>query len=408
MKNILHILKILPILLSLFLLSCNNSLSDKITTFDSYSESFETIESLTKDKKIIILGECGHSDGTTFEIKSDLVKYLNSKGDYTLILEGMNPFDGAVLNGELPVLIINRSMLNIKYCWYGQWSWTKELAELADAMDKNQIDFYGMESDPSYCSYFQIAYLSNLFYSDSTMKTNLFDYNWNKLLEIDQKMHQYNDSLINESDYPYYDSSLLAMRNKLSDNDVSFNKDAVLLLIDNMLSFSNKAKCGFSLNCDSCIDCRVIIRDRQMADNVAWYINHHPEKKIIIWAANFHGAKAISKIKYGKEPDPDLYDKYTLLGEHLANMFPDQVYSIAFTSSNFDDYQADTISIEHQFDLKNANFGFLDFSKIKNIDNTAFNSTALGYHNKTGYWSKSFDAMFFIKNQKASTIIEQQ
>ena len=128
---------------------------------------------------------------------------------------------------------------------------------------------------------------------------------------------------------------------------------------------------------------------------------------MIIWAANFHGAKAISQIKYGKEPDHDLYDKYTLLGEHLANMFPDQVYSIAFTSSNFDDYQADTTSIEHQFDLKNANFGFLDFSKIKNIDNTAFNSTTLGYHNKTGYWSKSFDAMFFIKDQKKSTIIEQ-
>lgn len=111
-----YILSIIQILLSLFLLSCNNSPSDKITTFDSYSESFETIENLTKYKKIIILGECGHSDGTTFEIKSDLIKYLNSKDDYTLILEGMNPFDGAVLNGELPVLIINRSMLNIQYC----------------------------------------------------------------------------------------------------------------------------------------------------------------------------------------------------------------------------------------------------------------------------------------------------
>ena len=410
MKNILLIL---PILLSLILLSCNPPLSDKITSFDSYSESFETIENLTKDKKIIILGECGHSDGTTFEIKSDLIKYLNPKDDYTLILEGMNPFDGAVLNGELPVLIINRSMLNIKYCWYGQWSWSKELAELTDAMDKNQIDFYGMESDPSYCSYFQIAYLSNLFYSDSTMKTNLFDYNWNKLLEIDQKMHQYNDSLINESDYPYYDSSLLTMRNKLIDNDVSFNKDAVLLLIDNMLSFSNRAKCGFSLNCDSCIDCRVIIRDRQMADNVAWYINHHPEKKIIIWAANFHGAKAISQIKYGKEPNPDLYDRYTLLGEHLANMFPNQIYSVAFTSGGgevgyfYQDesypVKPDSTSVEFALKQRGINYGYLDFGTYPEFENVPFHSILLGYHNKIGKWAKSFDAIFYIREQHRAT-----
>ena len=328
----------LSLLLILFALSscCNKTsiesqLSDKFTTYNEYSESFETLADFIKDKRIVILGECGHGDGRTFEIKSEIVRYLDSVGDYTLILEGMNPFDGAILNKELPVLIINKSGLNIQNCWYGLWSQTKEAAELADAMDKNKIDFYGMDVQPSYCSYFQIAYLSNLFYSDSIMKQWLFDYNWEKLLEIDNKLHQYNDSLINESDYPYYDSSLLAMRNKLSDNDVSFNKDAVLLLIDNMLSFSHQAKCGFSITCDSCIDRGIMIRDRQMADNVAWYINHHPEKKIIIWAANFHGAKAISQIKYGKEPDPELYEKYTLLGEHLANMFPNQVYSVAFT-----------------------------------------------------------------------------
>lgn len=415
----------LSLLLILFALSscCNKTsiesqLSDKFTTYNEYSESFETLADFVKDKRVVILGECGHGDGRTFEIKSEIVRYLDSVGDYTLILEGMNPFDGAILNKELPVLIINKSGLNIQNCWYGLWSQTKEAAELADAMDKNKIDFYGMDVQPSYCSYFQIAYLSNLFYSDSIMKQWLFDYNWEKLLEIDNKLHQYNDSLINESDYPYYDSSLLAMRNKLSDNDVSFNKDAVLLLIDNMLSFSHQAKCGFSITCDSCIDRGIMIRDRQMADNVAWYINHHPEKKIIIWAANFHGAKDISHIKYGKEPNPDLYDKYTLLGEHLANMFPNQVYSIAFTSGggevgyfNQDEsypIQPDSTSVEFALRQRGINYGYLDFGSHPEFEDIPFHSILLGYHNKIGKWVKSFDAIFYIKEQhRATQVIEQ-
>ena len=413
-------LSILFVLLALLALSscCDNphvesSLADKFTAYNEPSESFETIANLVKDKRIVILGECGHGDGRTFEIKSEIVRYLDSIGDYTLILEGMNSFDGAILNKELPVLIINKSGLNIQNCWYGQWSWAKEAAELVDAIDKNQIDFYGMESEPTYCSYFQIAYLSNLFYSDSIMKQGLFDYNWKKLLEIDNKLHQYNDSLINASDYPYYDSSLLAMRNKLSDNDVSFNKDAVLLLIDNMLSFSNLAKCGFSLTCDSCIDCVNMIRDRQMADNVAWYLNHHPEKKIIIWAANFHGAKAISQIKYGKEPNPDLYDRYTLLGEHLANMFPNQIYSVAFTSGcgevgyfyQDESYpvKPDSTSVEFALQQRGINYGYFDFGSHPEFEDVPFHSILLGSHNKIGKWAKSFDAIFYIKEQHKAT-----
>ena len=393
-------------------------LAAKFTAYNEPSESFETIANLVKDKRIVILGECGHGDGCTFEIKSEIVRYLDSVGDYTLILEGMNPFDGAILNKELPVLIINTTWLSVRNSWNSLWSKTEEASKLVDAMDKHQIDFYGMDVNPSYCNNFEIAYLSNLFYSDSIMKQNMFDYNWKRLLDINKNMLNLNDSVIQDIDYQYYDSSLLAMKNKLNNENVSFNKDAVSLLIDNMLSFSNHAKCGFSNSCDSCIDCSIIIRDRQMADNVAWYLNHHPEKKVIIWAANFHGAKAISQIKYGKEPNPDLYDKYTLLGEHLANMFPNQVYSVAFTSGggevgyfNQDEsypVEPDSTSIEFALLQRGINYGYLDFGSHPEFDDVPFHGILLGYHNKIGKWAKSFDAIFYIEEQhKATQIINE-
>ena len=392
-----------------------NYVAGKFVSPDNRYDLYKLIEKYSKDKRIIILGECGHGDGRTFEIKSEIVRYLDSIGDYTLILEGMNPFDGAILNEELPVLIINTSWLNVGSSWNPLWSHTEEASKLVDAMNKHQIDFYGMDVNPSYCNYFQIAYLNNLFYSDSTMKQNLFDYNWNKLLDIDREMPQYNDPVIQDLDYQYYDSSLLAMKDKLNNENVSFNKDAVLLLIDNMLSFSNLAKCGFSNTCDSCINCGNTIRDRQMADNVAWYLNHHPEKKVIIWAANFHGAKAVSQIKYGKEPDPELYDKYTLLGEHLANMFPNQIYSVAFTSGGgevgyfYQDesypIEPDSTSVEFALLHRDIKYGYLDFGSHPEFEDVPFHSILLGYHNKIGKWAKSFDAIFFIKeNSKAHGI----
>ena len=420
MKTKLSILfTLLAIFVILALTSCcdktpvESRLAEKFTAYNEPSDSFKSLANLVKDKRIVILGECGHGDGKTFEIKSEIVKYLDSVGDYTLILEGMNPFDGAILNKELPVLIINPTWLSVRNSWNSLWSKTEEASKLVDAMDKHQIDFYGMDVNPSYCNNFEIAYLSNLFYSDSIMKQNMFDYNWKRLLDINKNMLNLNDSVIQDIDYQYYDSSLLAMKNKLNNENVSFNKDAVSLLIDNMLSFSNHAKCGFSNSCDSCIDCSIIIRDRQMADNVAWYLNHHPEKNVIIWAANFHGAKAISQIKYGKEPNPDLYDRYTLLGEHLANMFPNQIYSVAFTSGGgevgyfyqdeSEPIQPDSTSVEFALQQRGINYGYLDFGSHPEFEDVPFHSILLGYHNKIGKWAKSFDAIFYIREQHRAT-----
>lgn len=36
------------------------------------------------------------------------------------------------------------------------------------------------------------------------------------------------------------------------------------------------------------------MRDTQMAENVLWYMDQFPNEKIIVWCANFHGAKDIS------------------------------------------------------------------------------------------------------------------
>ena len=137
--NINYLLKIFRTLLlcaAIFLISScvkeydENYVAGKFVSPDNRYDLYKLIEKYSKDKRIIILGECGHGDGRTFEIKSEIVRYLDSIGDYTLILEGMNPFDGAILNEELPVLIINTSWLNVGSSWNSLWSQTEEASKL--------------------------------------------------------------------------------------------------------------------------------------------------------------------------------------------------------------------------------------------------------------------------------------
>ena len=159
------------------------------------------------------------------------------------------------------------------------------------------------------------------------------------------------------------------------------------------------------------------IRDRQMAENVTWYLNHFPERKVIIWTANFHGAKQISQINYGKEPDPELYNKYVLLGEHLEKAFPGQVYSLAFTSGGgsegffyANDSTAivpDSTSMEFQLNQRGMEYGFCDLSQRKDWADMVFNSIILGYDCKPGKWAMVFDGIFYLKeNHKAHSVQE--
>src|SRR5690625_4848166 len=75
------------------------------------------------------------------------------------------------------------------------------------------------------------------------------------------------------------------------------------------------------------------IRDKQMAKNLIWHKERNRNAKIIVWTANFQGAKKIREIRY-KEDEPDLYNDFVLLGEHLHNAYGNDVYSIAFTAAN--------------------------------------------------------------------------
>ena len=384
-------------------------LADQFMAFSDEQASFEPIKSVVKDKRIVILGEAGHADGRTFEIKPELIEYLNADNEYDVILEGMGFLDGAVLQGVLPPLCIDSNYLDVANAWYGLWSQTKEASSLVEAMRSGKVRYWGMDCQPSLSDYFLIPYLLASSPSvSSVLGGNAFD----SLMAIQDRMIGM-DTTLTHNELDYFDAKMNQTRKAL-ENEADLEKKAILdMAIDNSLAFSGQVRLGFT-EWDAQNE-GINIRDRQMAENVIWYLNHFPERKVIIWTANFHGAKQINQIKYGKEPDPELYNKYVLLGEHLEKTFPKQVYSLAFTSGGgtegyfyTNDSTAivpDSTSMEFQLRQLGMEYGFCDLSRKKDWADMAFNSTILGYDCKPGKWAKIFDGIFYLKeNYKAHEI----
>lgn len=386
-------------------------IADQFMDFSDESTSFEQIKNAVKDKRIVILGEAGHADGRTFEIKSKLIEYLNSNNEYDVVLEGMGFLDGAVLQGVLPPLCIDSNYLDVANAWNPLWSQTKEASSLVEAMRSGKVSYWGMDCNPSLGDYFLIPYLLASSPSvSSVLGGNAFD----SLMAIHDRMIGMDTTLMhNELDY--FDSKMNQARKAL-EVETELEKKAILdMAIDNALAFSGQVRLGFS-DWDAQNE-GINIRDRQMAENVIWYLNRFPERKVIIWTANFHGAKQINQINYSKEPDLDLYNKYVLCGEHLEKAFPDQVYSLAFTSGGgsegyfyANDSTAivpDSTSMEFQLSQRVMEYGFCDLSQRKDWADMAFNSTILGYDCKPGKWARAFDGIFYMKeNHKAHFVQE--
>ena len=381
-------------------------LADQFMAFSDEEASFAPIKAAVKDKRIVILGEAGHADGKTFEIKSKLIEFLNVSNEYDVVLEGMGFLDGAVLQGVLPPLCIDSNYLDVANAWYGLWSQTKEASSLVEAMRSGKVRYWGMDCQPSLSDYFLIPYLLASSPSvSSVLGGNAFD----SLMAIQDRMIGM-DTTLTHNELDYFDLKMNQARKALEE-ETDLEKKAILdMAIDNSLAFSGQVRLGFT-EWDAQNE-GINIRDRQMAENVEWYLNHFPERKVIIWTANFHGAKQINQIDYGKEPDPDLYNKYVLCGEHLEKAFPGQVYSLAFTSGGgsegyfyTNDSTAivpDSTSVEFQLGQRGMEYGFCDLSQRKDWADMVFNSTILGYDCKPGKWARAFDGIFYMKeNHKA-------
>lgn len=354
---------------------------------DYSNNDFSKLDSILGDKKIIMLGESMHSDGSTFIMKSKLIKYLHKKFGYDVVLFEAGLYDMARLNNA-------ESKIKPTNFLYPFWGDVEETNDLWSYFDKHKSISLGG---------FDIQYTGNL--SDSLRGVALRDYlkkcgininEYSSFIEVIDKLSQYTSlkykySLSNtKKDSILTDMDNIHQKLLLSKNDT----------IDNYLYSTYLRNSRDWYHCvwhnDHMSKRRFHIRDSLMAENLIYQIeNNYKNRKIIVWAANLH---IIHDNNGYKDKIP-----FASMGEYIKNKYSDSCYTLAFSSYCNDNEhgeiynKASNKSIEYLLHKLGYKSAFVDFQKMmdKHIIIRANQNM-----NLKGKWREMIDGLFFIDTMK--------
>ena len=328
---------IIPFIFLLFL-SCNkkitSALSNKMIVLETRNElpsDFKKLDRFIENKEIILLGEAAHGEGKTFEVKTQIVKYLvEEKGFNTIALEGMDFLEMEFINGRH--ILKDNLVDDFESEWYKYWNpWhpAKQLIPFENFIKKEKLSFVGIEP------YKKINAMINIDFIKTELAkskwANLNKEQWSELALIFDKINNSQKNKITIDEFEYFTSRL----QKIIDQKetILFHDDFFLQMLENLITHVNiKMNPKIFENEDDQLAYEVNQRDLQMARNLIYFKERNPNAKIIVWLANFHGAINIKEVTFA-DSDSNIYKKLTLFGEHIKNKYSDKVYSIATTSS---------------------------------------------------------------------------
>lgn len=402
---------------TIFLFSCKTPIVKKISkNLININESIETnsfdfLNQSILGKEIFIIGEASHGDGKSFELKSELVKHLVEKKNYDVFaFEGRDFFEMEYINGRPSLEGVFD--ISFKQNWVRKWSpWgpSKQIQTLVNLFFKGDLEYIGLEPCNSKSSLIAFNYLKNQL---NFLNLNFYDpEQWELLSMIHKNINSYENTVSIEQ-YKYYIETLENLYYKLSESN---NSEIFFLIqiIENSITSAKIARLESHSMTEDELNESVNIRDSQMAKNLIWYKKIHQKSKIIVWMANFHAAKKLSVVDYA-DGDIARYSKFTVFGEHIIEKYGPIVFSLGLTSSkgkskmpyNFEGVEEITIkapdnSLEKELDLKNINYGYIDFNELKKrkpkLKESKFNSIMLGYINQDGKWLNVFDGLLYIR-----------
>ncbi|TWI08356.1 erythromycin esterase [Flavobacterium cauense R2A-7] len=408
------------LIVAVLCISCNKKitteLSRKMIPLDSENsvpDDFSKLDQFIESKEIILLGEAAHGEGKTFEVKTQIVKYLvEKKGFNTIALEGMDFLQLEYINGRS--VLKNNLADNFESDWYGYWNpWNpaKQLMPFETFIKSKKISLVGIESYQKITAIINIDFIKNELEKSNWSSLNKDQ--WEKLSPIFDKI-QNNEKPLTIAEYDFF--TLQLQRIIESNETIFFGDNFFTQMLENLIThvsmeFNPKT---FS-NEDEESAYRVRTRDYQMARNLIYFKERNPKAKIIVWLANFHGATNLKEVTFA-DGDPEMYSKFTVFGEHIKNKYSDKVYSIATTSTRgFSKMPynkgveetkiiAPKESLEFELDKRKFNFGYIDFREIykKNPEkrDEIFNSIMLGHYNQKGKWLQLFDGLLYIKENE--------
>lgn len=358
-----------------------------ITPIDSANYDLSFLKEKIGDKRIVMLGEINHGDGTTFEHKTKVIEYLHKEMGFNVVAFEA-PFAELEYLNEYNIYNID----SFKRRNYAMWKATYEMDAFYELAKENTLKLTGFDSKHVSGRTFiadSIAHYFNLQPDDNfeLMKTMI-------RLEFVIK-DSLNSFEINQ--LSTYLKSVQEKRPVVNNLHTTFWAKTVQCLNAHLVTivhiFNNQRKALES-------------RDDQMANNLNWLLDAYNDEKIIVWAANFHIAKNLQHV-YNKRL------RQKVMGDFISSYSDEEFYSILFLHEkgsyyySYNEEKQSSIkkkkknSLEAQLGAKN-NLAFIDF-KIPLKRKLNINAISHFHTVKTDKWNEIANGFYFIKESKPCT-----
>jgi erythromycin esterase len=355
---------------------------DEITSLDSedYSD-LEFLKPLLKNKRIVSLGENFHSVGDYRTIKTRLIKYLHEELGYDAV-----GFESGLGESEM---VMNSKDLSAKQMmeysvlpvWHSQE--TLELFEYIKEQKEtdNPLDLFGF--DMQFTSMYFIEYMAQwLEKIDEKVAEDYYNMETEFLQSYYTLINKYGFDTGHREKYQKiidqysldYQEVIEYIEDNRSELEAIYRKNN--MLVDSALrTLKNRMNIVRMSMVDNVEGYE--IRDVIMADNVKWYTEANPDKKIILWAHNDHIAKNTSRMITLEEGE--WINSFVSMGEVLNKELSRDMYAIGFymqggkasaiiTGEPFDIPPVPRDSLEEIISRSGYKTSFVDLSRHKKED----------------------------------------
>ena len=304
----------------------NNAINlNRVADGDENFDGYNALDTLLEGIEIVMLGEQSHQDGTTFETKIKLIKYLHQELGFEVLAFESSLYECAKAWDN--IMAGQDIRLNLGKAVNTFWSPLEEFRELTDYLEAT------LDTDrPLLVQGFDNQLSGGI--ADGLFVKELREYleRVQPSLVNDELLHRLDADLIKKLWYLefqkfkkkdakaiiQYLQQLTQALAKLQTTESTY----WVRHLTNTSKFISDIKLGTGH------------RDEEMAKNLGWLKEKFPGKKIICWGATSHFLYHASEVKLvnSNKSIEAYYQQIKTMGEYLREEYGEKVFTIGFTA----------------------------------------------------------------------------
>ena len=390
------------------------------SSIDPNDDDFSDLRPLKKligDARVVQLGEQSHGDGTCFETKIRLIKFLHQEMGFDILA-----FESGLYDCEVAWRQFKDGQAGLeaaKQGVFGIWTGSGQTSELWSYLATQANSDLPLRLTGFDCQFTAPGSSNNLLDELKSLPekfgvANLEEEDWVTLTDGLEAIFASQQPEVSKDAFL---ETLTELQSSVAELDMTKSSVDSRFWLQNLESI--KDHCSRAWNekkqPSSSRLANVEDRDKQMADNLNWMLNtQYPKRKVIVWAASFHIARQLDKVRV---PDGSAnYRKLKQMGQHVFEAQGNKVFTVGFTTQagkagvwfrkQFSLAEAPEGTLESLINATGVENGWLNFRGTKESApwlHEQLYARPLGYTWMTSKWPEQFDAMVFNREMRPST-----